>query len=205
MVPCVRVSWMWLCLWIWLCMLSLLCVMNVLLFNVSIFVLFTLLTTVDVTTQNNRPKLSAAGPAGHKNVSWMLKNIQSGATTCSLCDSSAAKDIMNLSGTGCMKHLEVRHWWVQELVAKKLLRVQWVPRQQSVADVLERSTSRSYFARLRRLLGVSFPGKTSIDSLPEGCFGMLRSFVVRHLETDAKHLCWSVRPWGVVKSSTVER
>ena len=66
------------------------------------------------------------------------------------------------------RYLEVQHLWVQELVAKKLLTVQWVPRQQNAADVLTHSTSRSEFTRLLRLLGVSFPDKTYIDSLSEG-------------------------------------
>ena len=52
-----------------------------------------------------------------------------------LCDSSAARGIMNRSGTGRMKHLEVKHLWVQELVAKKLLTVKWVPRPENAADV----------------------------------------------------------------------
>ena len=91
----------------------------------------------------------------------------------SLCDSSAARGIMNRSGTGRMKHLEVKHLWVQELVAKKLLTVQWVPRQQNAADVLTHSTCRSEFNRLLRLLSVSFPDKTSIDSLSEsGCWNV---------------------------------
>ena len=86
----------------------------------------------------------------------------------SLCDPSAARGIMNRSGTGRMKHLEVKHLWVQELVAKKLLTVQWVPRQENAADVLAHSTSRSEFTRLLRLLGVSFLDKPSIESLSEG-------------------------------------
>ena len=55
----------------------------------------------------------------------------------SLCDSSAARGIMNRSGTGRMKHLEVKHLWVQELVAKKLLTVQWIARQENAADVFD--------------------------------------------------------------------
>ena len=91
----------------------------------------------------------------------------------SLCDSSAATGIMKRSGTGRMKHLDVKHLWVQELVAKKLLTVRWVPRQQNAADVLTQSTSRSEFTRLLRLLSVSFPDKTSIDSLSErGCWNV---------------------------------
>ena len=58
-----------------------------------------------------------------------------------LCDSSTARGIMNRSGTGRLKHFEVKHLWVQELVAKKLLIMQWVPRQQNAADVLTHSTS----------------------------------------------------------------
>ena len=58
-----------------------------------------------------------------------------------------------------LKHLEVKHLWFQELVAKKLLTVKWVPRQENAADDLTHSTS--------RMLGVSFLDKTSIDSLSE--------------------------------------
>ena len=36
-----------------------------------------------------------------------------------------------------MKHLEVKHLWVQELVAKKLLTVQWIARQENAADVFD--------------------------------------------------------------------
>ena len=72
-----------------------------------------------------------------------------------MCNSSAARGIMH------------RHLWVQELVAKKLLTVQWAPRQGNAA-VLTHSTSRSEFTQLLRLLGASFPDKTSVDNLSEG-------------------------------------
>ena len=68
------------------------CVCDECLVQSVIFRAFQLLTTVDVKTRtifyskklkkNNSPKLFAAGPAGHKNISWISKNIQSGATPC---------------------------------------------------------------------------------------------------------------------------
>ena len=51
-------------------------------------------------------------------------------------DSSAAKGVMQRSGAGKVKHLEVRQLWSQDLVQKKIIKVVKVPREENPADCL---------------------------------------------------------------------
>ena len=78
--------------------------------------------------------------------------FQLGMTSC--CDSSAARGVLTRVGSGRIRHLEVKHLWVQELVTRKVLRIVWIPRTRNPADVLTHSTSQTEFWRLLGLLGI---------------------------------------------------
>ena len=71
----------------------------------------------------------------------------------SRCDSSAARGALQRTGTGRMKHLEVKHLWVQDLVLQKRLSVQWVPRSQNPSDMLTHPVSASDLKRHVNSLG----------------------------------------------------
>merc|ERR1712243_40746 len=81
--------------------------------------------------------------------------IRRGGIKCpSCCDSSAARGVLTRVGSGRIRHLEVKHLWVQELVTRKVLRIEWIPRTRNPADVLTHSTSQIEFWRLLGLLGI---------------------------------------------------
>ena len=52
------------------------------------------------------------------------------------CDSSAARGIANRTGVGKVKHLSVKHMWIQEQTADKRLTVRWIPRKDNCSDAL---------------------------------------------------------------------
>ena len=51
-------------------------------------------------------------------------------------DSSASMGILNRMGAGRVKHLEVKQLWVQEAVARKVVKVSKIPRRFNLADSL---------------------------------------------------------------------
>ena len=51
-------------------------------------------------------------------------------------DSSASMGILNRMGAGRVKHLEVKQLWVQESVARKVVKVSKIPRRFNLADSL---------------------------------------------------------------------
>ena len=66
------------------------------------------------------------------------------------CDSAAARGIVNRTGVGRMKHLELKQLWVQGYVRRKLVQVEWVPRKENPADALTH-VSAELFGHMGRL------------------------------------------------------
>ena len=91
----------------------------------------------------------------------------------SRCDSSAARGTLLRQGLGKMKHLELKHLWTQELVARGKVSIKCIPRADNPADVLTHTVSRSELERLLGLMGIEFPTATTAGgSLAEGgCWG----------------------------------
>ena len=100
----------------------------------------------------------------------------------SLCDSSAARGILNRSGVGRIKHLELRHLWVQGFVQTGVVHVRWIPRAQNPADVLTHATSAVEFWKHMSELQLQFPSAqfpaTALQCVAEG--GVLEFCIVSH-------------------------
>ena len=69
-------------------------------------------------------------------------------------DSAAAKSIASRKGVGRVRHLEVRHLWLQELVRYGKLVIEKVPGQQNPADILTKPQALRDIERLAALAGV---------------------------------------------------
>ena len=70
----------------------------------------------------------------------------------SCCDSSAARGVLSRLGTGKLLHLELRHLWVQEAVARGEVEIPWISRQCDRSDVLLHQSSNAGFKFKRCLL-----------------------------------------------------
>ena len=73
-------------------------------------------------------------------------------------DSSAAKGICTRQGTGKMKHLEVKQLWVQEVVHRKRLKIDKVPRSLNPSDLMTHNWTQADAINHLTALGV-FDGK----------------------------------------------
>ena len=103
----------------------------------------------------------------------------------SLCDSSAAKGILCRSGVGRIKHLEVRHLWVQGFVREGVVSIKWIPRAQNPADGLTHATSRADFCKYMDGLCLQFPDSlfrsaTALQCVAEGVLESEPSFSLMH-------------------------
>ena len=74
-----------------------------------------------------------------------------------MTDSSAARGVIQRSGSGRIKHLQVKQLWVQERESQKELIISKLPREHNVADLLTHHYSEaewqslsSYFSVERR-------------------------------------------------------
>ena len=65
----------------------------------------------------------------------------------SLCDSSAARGICNRSGVGRLRHLELRHLWIQGYVRSGVVVVRWISRRENPSDALTHVASGEEFWR----------------------------------------------------------
>ena len=86
----------------------------------------------------------------------------------SCCDSSAARGVLTRLGTGKLRHLELKHLWVQEVVARKEVEIHWISRQRNPADVLTHQSSLAEFRRCLRQLGFEFRPDILEEYLSEG-------------------------------------
>ena len=64
------------------------------------------------------------------------------------CDSSAARGVAHRVGVGKLKHVEVKHFWIQEKVNNKLVEVTWIPRKHNPSDLLTHTLPPASFRRL---------------------------------------------------------
>ena len=58
------------------------------------------------------------------------------------CDSSAARGVMQRLGSGKIKHINIRHLWVQDLLKKRLFELNKVPTKHNVADLNTKKLSK---------------------------------------------------------------
>ena len=85
-----------------------------------------------------------------------------------LSDSSAARSVLTRLGTGKLRHLELKHLWVQEVVARNEVEIHWISRQRNNADVLTHQSSLAEFRRCLRQLGLEFRQDILEEYLSEG-------------------------------------
>jgi len=50
------------------------------------------------------------------------------------------------------KHMQVRNYWLRELKEKGLIRVNWIPGKDNVADMLTKNLNEKDFKRRRKIL-----------------------------------------------------
>ena len=90
----------------------------------------------------------------------------------SCCDSSAARGALTRAGVGRMKHLTIKHLWVQGYVDRKELEIEWIPRARNPSDLLTHKAGRAEFEKHLRALGCSFVSASLIPGgveTEEGC------------------------------------
>ena len=71
-----------------------------------------------------------------------------------LTDSSAARGVIQRSGSGRIKHLQVKQLWVQECESRDELIISKLPREYNVADLLTHHYSESEWQSLSEHLCV---------------------------------------------------
>ena len=64
---------------------------------------------------------------------------------CLLTDATAAKGIVQRSGSGRLKHVEVQELWLQEVIANQRARIVNIPPEQNVADLMAKHWNTSTF------------------------------------------------------------
>ena len=84
----------------------------------------------------------------------------------SKCDSSAARGILSRIGVGRIKHLEIRHLWVQDLVQNGQVTVSWIPRARNPADSLTHVSAE--FATHMQNLSLQFCTDSALSAMSEG-------------------------------------
>ena len=93
----------------------------------------------------------------------------------SFCDSSAARGILQRVGCGRIRHLQLKHLWIQELVSSERLHVQWIPRKENCADILTHPTAVSEFDKGLAGMGVRRLGRAAKNDTHSGRGGVLGS------------------------------
>ena len=68
-------------------------------------------------------------------------------------DNKGAVDLANSwSHGGRTKHMQVRNYWLRELKEKGLIRVNWIPGKDNVADMLTKNLNEKDFKKHRKIL-----------------------------------------------------
>ena len=73
-------------------------------------------------------------------------------------DASAALDAVRKRGPGRLKHVSVKWWFLQDLIAERRIFVEKVPGEENPADLLTKAVSLATLARLLPLVGLR-PGR----------------------------------------------
>ena len=71
-------------------------------------------------------------------------------------DSSAARAISHRSGAGKLKHVEIKQFWIQDLIRRKALTVWKVHAKDNIADILTKGVGPSVLETLLPKMGIEF-------------------------------------------------
>ena len=82
---------------------------------------------------------------------------------------------MQRVGCGRIRHLQLKHLWVQELINAERVHVQWIPRAENCADMLTHPTAVVEFDRGLAGMGVRRSGRAAKDESHSGRGGVLGS------------------------------
>ena len=83
-------------------------------------------------------------------------------------DASVARSFMHRRGAGRMKHLDIRHMWLQDECAEGRFVPKKVPRSENPSDMLTKTPSADELSKFAQKIGL-FPLKVLID--PSGLVG----------------------------------
>ena len=79
---------------------------------------------------------------------------QMGATVIYEDNQSTIKLVKNPEGHGRTKHIDVRHFFVQEAHARGEILLEYCPTSNQIADIFTKALARPQFQKLRHALGV---------------------------------------------------
>ena len=112
-----------------------------------------------VSLSTTQAEFTAAVEAG-KEIMW-LRNLlgelgydQSGATTLHMDNQSAISVSKNPEHFGRMKHLDLRMFWLREVVEAGQIKPEFIPTSSMPADILTKPLSRDKFEAGRKMLGL---------------------------------------------------
>ena len=88
-------------------------------------------------------------------------------------DSSAGKAASTRLGMGKMRHIDIRHLHVQDVVAKGLVSISKIGGTDNIADIGTKAVSREVLVRLRPQVGIVEMGsvRSQVDALAATCSG----------------------------------
>jgi hypothetical protein len=114
-------------------------------------------TTVSLSTTEAE---YVAGLDAGKEIKW-IRNLLSelgygvtGASPLLMDNQSAIQVAKNPEHHGRMKHLDLAHYWLRDEVTKGTIRVEYVPTQDQLADILTKALPRPAVEKLRSLMGL---------------------------------------------------
>ena len=81
-------------------------------------------------------------------------------------DSSSARSFLHRKGAGSMKHIDVRHMWLQEVSGKGIFISKKVPRDVNIADLLNHAAGKKEIETLVPLMGMQIiSGKSGFPKI----------------------------------------
>ena len=110
-----------------------------------------------------------AGVTDGLSIRNLLVEIGIGCRVESRCDSSAAKAIIQRIGVGKLRHLEVKHLWLQSL-PKDIFESRWIAREQNCADALTHAVGKQGLITHWARAGLKFPAETVYSPAEGGCW-----------------------------------
>ena len=82
------------------------------------------------------------------------------------CDASAAVAFGNRTGLGRVKHLELRHLWVQEQIQDKQLKMTKVSSEENLADIFTKALPEQRFQTLAQQIGMRAEEEETKEQAP---------------------------------------
>ena len=101
-----------------------------------------------------------AAVEGGKEIKWMRNLLYelgysvSGSSPLMLDNQSAIAVSKNPEHHGRMKHLDLAHYWLRDEVETGTIRVEYVPTQDQLADILTKALPRPAVLHLRKQIGL---------------------------------------------------